>query len=134
MQSIREDKGLTYGINSSLINLLGSSYVQISADLKKNAGDEVIELIAQELKSLTNEPIKEQELIKVKNYLIGEYRSNSETIFDRISKVKFLKLHNLEDHYYSKHFNTLLNANPAQIQKVLKETIVPQSFNIALVE
>ena len=134
MQSIREDKGLTYGINSSLVNLIHSSYIQISADLKKGVGDEVVDLISQELNRLLNEPIKEQELTKVKNYLVGEYKSNSETIFDRISKVKFLKLHKLKDDYYCQHFSTLLNTNSAQIQKVLKETILPESFSIALVE
>ncbi len=134
MQSIREDKGLTYGINSSLIHLLNSSYIQISADLKKGAGDEVVDLITKELKSLINSPLKEQEINKVKNYLIGEYKSNSETIFDRISKVKFLKLHNLDDNYYTEHFSSLLNVSSYQIQTILNKTITPESFQVVLVE
>lgn len=134
MQSIREEKGLTYGINSSVIHLVDSSYIQISADLKIGVGNEVIKLIKQELFRLTNNPIPDNELSKVKTYLIGEYKSNSETIFDKISKVKYLKINNLPNSYYIDHFNSILELNYEQVQQVLKKIFVPESFHTVLVE
>ncbi len=134
MQSIREDKGLTYGINSAIIHLAESSYVQISADIKIGVGKEVIDLIKDELYKLTNTFIEDHEISKVKNYLIGEYKSSSETIFDKMSKVKFLKIHNLPNSYYIDHFSSMLEVNSEKIQESLKNHFTTELFNIALVE
>lgn len=134
MQSIREDKGLTYGINSSIIHLSKASYLQIAADIKINAGEEVIDLIKIEIDKFINDSIPKSELNKVKSYLIGEYKSNSETIFDKISKVKFLKINNLKDSYYTNHFNSILELKSSQIQASFKEYISPSLFNTVLVE
>ena len=134
MQSIREDKGLTYGINSSIMHLKEASYIQLSADIKIGAGTEVIDLIKIELENLTNSPIENQELDKVKSYLIGEYKSNTETIFDKMSKVKFLKLQHLSDTYYTDHFNSILELDSQKIQEVLGNLFKVDSFNTVLVE
>ena len=134
MQSIREDKGLTYGINSSIIHLTEASYIQISADIKIGVGEEVIGLIKNELENLTENPIQENELEKVKSYLIGEYKSNTETIFDKMSKIKFLKLQNLPDTYYIDHFNSILTLDSPKIQESLTKLFNPDSFNSILVE
>jgi zinc protease len=134
MQSIREDRGLTYGINSTIIHLANSSYIQISADLKMGTGDEVLDLIKSEIHKLKNTSIGKNELDKVKNYVIGEFKSNSETIFEKISKVKFLKLNKLEDTYYIDHFKSITQLSSYQIQKSMKENMNTKSFNVVLVE
>lgn len=134
MQTIREDKGLTYGINSSIIHLVKSSYIQISADVKFGAGQEVLELIKLELARLVSNSIDEQELKKVISYLVGEYKSNSETIFDKMNRIKLLKIHKLTDDFYIKHFNSILNTNSRGIQQVIEKHFFPQSFKTVLVE
>lgn len=134
MQSIREEKGLTYGINSSIVHLKQASYIQISADLKIGVGNKVIDQIKLELENLIDLPITENELDKVKSYLIGEYKSNTETIFDKISKVKFLKLQELPDSYYIEHFKSILELDFQTIQESLKKYFKADSFNTVLVE
>ncbi len=134
MQSIREDKGLTYGIGSSIQHLKLSSFIQISADIKMDAGKKVIELIKLELDKLITKSIPEAELIKVKHYLIGEYKSNNQTIFDKINKIKFLKINNLSDSYFKLHFNSILNQHSQDIQEVLAVHYESNNFNTVLVE
>ncbi len=134
MQNIREDKGLTYGIGSSIQHLKESSYIQISADIKMGAGNEVIELIKIELDKIHNNNISESELSKVKHYLIGEYKSNNQTIFDRINKVKFLKIHNLPDSYFTNYFDTILSTESDCIQEVLKTQYTSSLFKSVLVD
>ncbi len=134
MQSIREDKGLTYGIGSSIQHLRESSYIQISADIKTGAGNEVIELINVELDKIHNNSIAKEELDKVKNYLIGEYKSSSQTIFDKINKIKFLKIHNLSDSYFANYFDTILSTESKHVQEVLKKHYNPSLFKTVLVE
>jgi len=134
MQSIREDKGLTYGIVSSIQHLKLSSFVQISADIKMGAGKRVIELIKLELDKLITKSIPETELTKVKHYLIGEFKSNNQTIFEKINKVKFLKINNLSDSYFKQHFNSILNQHSDNIQEVLATHYESNNFNTVLVE
>lgn len=134
MQTIREEKGLTYGIRSSLIHLKEASYLQISADLKKGAGKETVELINEELDNLVSGTLTEEEVEKVKRYIIGEYKSSIESIFDKIAKVKFLKLNKLSDTFFVHLYNQILESTPGQVQAILKETIRPESFHSVLVE
>ncbi len=134
MQSIREEKGLTYGIGSSIRHLNHASYFQINADVKMGAGEEVIELIEIELNKLVSIQITDNELSKVKSYIIGEYKSNSETIFDKISKVKFLKLKNLADSYFITHFESILALQQSTVQEALKNHFDSNNFSSILVE
>ncbi|MCF6360348.1 MAG: insulinase family protein [Cyclobacteriaceae bacterium] len=134
MQSIREDKGLTYGIGSSIQHLKKSSYIQISADIKMGAGNEVLELIKVELDKIHNNKISDTELNKVKHYLIGEYRSSNQTIFDRINRVKFLKINNLSNSYFANHFDSILSVEADQIREVSKVQYNPSLFKSVLVE
>lgn len=134
MQSIREDKGLTYGINSSIQHLNEASFVQISADLKAGAGKEVIKLINIELDRIISSTIPSEELNKVKNYLIGEYKSSCESVFDKISRVKFLKSKNLTDSYFNTHYKNILSLKSLDIQKTLESLYSTNTFTIVLVE
>lgn len=134
MQTIREEKGLTYGIRSSFIHLHNASYIQISADLKKGAGEETIALIKSELELLVNKGVNETELDKVKNFVVGEYKSGTESIFDKMSKVKFLKTHQLSDSYFQKLYNEVLKTDSQKIRKVVEQYIQPDIFHTVIVE
>ena len=66
MKNIREDKGYTYGIYSSLYPLNHSGYFVISADVKAEYEQETIREIYKEIKRLQEEPVLAQELEVVK--------------------------------------------------------------------
>ncbi|MCF6353303.1 MAG: insulinase family protein, partial [Cyclobacteriaceae bacterium] len=134
MQSIREEKGLTYGISSSIQHLQKVSFIQISADVKMGFAKNVVELIELELEKLISREISENELNKVKKYLLGEYKSNNETIFDKINKVKLLKLKGLNDSYFENYFNSIIRATSSDVQKVLNKYYNMISFTSIRIE
>lgn len=72
MKNIREDKGYTYGIHSMLISLQETGYVGIAADVKADFSKETIIEIKKEIELLKNEPVPEEELSLLKNYMMGE--------------------------------------------------------------
>ena len=55
MQNIREDKGWTYGIHSSIIHYEDASSLVISTDVLKDKGDQTIREIKAEIDLLKNE-------------------------------------------------------------------------------
>lgn len=71
MQNIREEKGYTYGIESSLETSLFADYWLISADVANENLAEVQKEIADELDKLRNEPIPDAELRMLRSYLLG---------------------------------------------------------------
>ncbi len=71
MTNLREDKGYTYGINSTLYTRMHTGVFEISAEVNKENLEAAIHEIKNEILRLRNEPVSEDELQIVKNYIIG---------------------------------------------------------------
>lgn len=71
MKNIREEKGYTYNIYSSLDLMNESGYFYIAAETSHNMLDPLRKEIFLEIERLKNEYVSEQELMMVKNYLFG---------------------------------------------------------------
>ncbi len=72
MINIREKKGLTYGIYSSINALLLSGIFAISANVSKGNEEKTISEIYKEIEILKKEKISNAELNVIRNYLMGE--------------------------------------------------------------
>src|SRR5690242_19469508 len=62
MANIREDKGYTYGIGSSLISMKNEGYFVISSEVGVDVCSKALDEIFFEIKRLTEEPIDDSEL------------------------------------------------------------------------
>jgi zinc protease len=72
MKNIREEKGYTYGISSSLSSLDLSGYKVISTEVGQKNCRKTIDEIHKEIKLLQNVLVKEEEMAVVRNYMSGE--------------------------------------------------------------
>ena len=77
MRNIREEKGLTYGINSGLISLIDAGYFIVGTEVKKENTAQVIDEIFKEISLLQQEPVPDTELNTVKNYMAGRLLSST---------------------------------------------------------
>lgn len=75
MKNIREDKGWTYGISSSIINFENNAYIEISGDINIDKAKAVKEEIFKEFEKLCNTPIDKTEFENAKNYYLGNLQS-----------------------------------------------------------
>lgn len=71
MSNIREEKGLTYGIHSSLSIEGGEGVFTISTEVKGDKHKECLSEIDKEIRKLQTELVSENELNTVKNYTLG---------------------------------------------------------------
>lgn len=71
MKNIREDKGFSYGIASSLYSTQQSGIKVIFTEVNQANTNEAIDEILKEVSILGREPIKSDELEIVKNYMLG---------------------------------------------------------------
>jgi len=100
MKNIREEKGLTYGIYSSLVALKQDGYLSIGADVNTENREIVIQEIRNELKDLRTQSIDLLELQTAKSHLIGSLQAEITTPFAHADKIKNIILFNLPDNYY----------------------------------
>jgi len=92
MQNLREKKGLTYHIYSSLDTFLFGGYFLISTEVDKSRSELALDQIKKELKRLQEQPIPVQELNTVKNYLKGSFLNYFENAFAYSELVRSLSL------------------------------------------
>jgi zinc protease len=123
MKKLREEEGLTYGIHAFNNQLRGGSYLQISADVELNSVDKSIELILAEIGKLKQEDISLHEIDTVKNYMIGEYVNDSNTVFDFAELYKKLLLQRLPEDYYEIFYKRISDIDPEAVKSMAIETL-----------
>ncbi|MCF2489998.1 pitrilysin family protein [Dyadobacter sp. CY347] len=113
MKNIREEKGLTYGISSHLVTLRKEGYYMIGTDVKKEFTQQTIDEIKKEIYKLQTEPVGEEELQTVKNFMAGEFAGSLNTAFEVADRQKILLLDGLPTDFF-KHYIDQIHATTAE--------------------
>jgi predicted Zn-dependent peptidase len=71
MMNIREKKGYTYNIYSTLDAMLHDGCLYIATEVNKDKADATLRAIRLEMKKLCEKPVPDAELDMVRNYLLG---------------------------------------------------------------
>lgn len=102
IKNIREDKGHTYGISSSLAEIGDFCYWVIGADVQKSQKDIVIGEIYKEIYLLATEAVGSEELEVVRNYLIGQMLSRFSSSFDLMDRFRSVHHSGLDFDFFRK--------------------------------
>lgn len=128
MSNIREDKGYTYGIYSNVGSFLKSGFFIISADTGKEVHEKAIKEIRKELKILRTELVDKNELLHVRNYMIGSIERNFDGAFALSSAFKSLLAYGLGYDYFYKFFNTIKTISPEEIREIAEKYLNENSM------
>ncbi|MCM0041510.1 MAG: insulinase family protein [Algoriphagus sp.] len=120
VKNIREDKGHTYGIHSSLVELDTYAYWVIAADVKKAHQKEVFEEIEKEILLLRTVLAGNEEIELLRNYLIGQLFSKFSSPFDLIEQFKGVYFSGLDFSFYENRFNYLKKFTAADLLNIGK--------------
>jgi predicted Zn-dependent peptidase len=112
MKNIREDKGYTYNIYSSLDLMNNSGYFYIAAETSHDMLDPLRKEIFLEIDRLKKEYVSEQELRMVKNYLFGSLLNYLDGPFNVAKTWKNLWLAGLSMADFQQFLNTIESASP----------------------
>jgi zinc protease len=100
MKNIREDKGLTYGIYSSLESYLDSGCFYVDTDINNDLRVVGIKEIYKEINDLRNRLIPEDELALAKNYMLGSFLRSIDGPFSLADRHKILVDYGLDYQFY----------------------------------
>jgi len=128
MSNIREEKGYTYGIHSQLYNFRQTSALNIQTEAGRDVCEATIEEIYKELQNLQNEPVPEEELSLVRNYMIGSILGDLDGAFQVIQRWKSLILNDLDENYFNNNIRIIKTITAEELQHLAKQYFTPSDF------
>lgn len=128
MSNIREDKGYTYGIHSYIQNHIQPSAWLISTEAGKDVCEATIEEVYKEMKILREEKIGEEELLLVRNYMIGSILGELDGPFQIMAKWKNIILNNLDEHYFYDSVHTIKTVSAGELKELANKYLQPENF------
>jgi zinc protease len=125
MKNIREEKGYTYGIYSSLHAMRRTGYFMIGADVKGEFTQEAIDEIYKEIGKLQTEPVSREELEKVRNYMLGSFAGELNTPFALADRFKTIHFDGLTYDYYHQYHRRISEISAEKIMQMAQKHLQP---------
>ncbi|MDR2938241.1 MAG: insulinase family protein [Prevotellaceae bacterium] len=129
MRNIREEKGYTYGIFSTLVNHRQGGHLSIGAEVGKEHAQATVDEICKELQRFCDEKISHEELMLVKNYISGEVLRSLDGPWGLAEVALDNLCSDLPYSYAHKLFDTLKNITPEQLQALARSYFSPASMS-----
>jgi predicted Zn-dependent peptidase len=128
MSNIREDKGYTYGIHSYLQNHMAETALMISTEAGRDVCEATVKEVYYEMQQLCAEPVEDDELLLVKNYLIGSVLGDLDGPFHIIGRWKNIVLNGLPADYFQTSMDIIRKVGPKELQELANKYLRPEDF------
>jgi zinc protease len=128
MSNIREDKGYTYGISSYLQNHIHESAWMISTEAGKEVSEATIAEVYKEMKGLREDLVDDEELLLVRNYMMGSILGDLDGPFQIIARWKNIILNGLDENYFYNSINTIKAVTAEELQALAQKYLNPEAF------
>jgi predicted Zn-dependent peptidase len=128
MTNIREDKGYTYGIYSFLVNHIHGGAWMISTEAGREVCEATVKEVYHEMQRLREGEIGNDELLLVKNYLIGTLLGDLDGPFQIIGRWKNLILNGLDEKYFYNAVDTIKHIDASELNKMAIKYLNPEEF------
>jgi predicted Zn-dependent peptidase len=128
MSNIREEKGYTYGIHSFLENHLQQSAWVISTEAGRDVCDATMEEVYKEMLELREELVDEDELLLVRNHMMGTILAELDGPFHIMSKWKKIILNDLGENDFYHAIETIKTISAEELMELANKYLVPDNF------
>jgi zinc protease len=131
-KSVREEAGLAYYAGSSLGGGLGPGPWDVSAGVDPQAIDPAIDLICQEIRRFTRQPVTEEELGDSQANYIGRLPISLESNVGIASALLSLERYQLGLDYYRRYPGLVRAVTPEQVLQAASHYLDPDRLAIAI--
>lgn len=133
MKSIREEKGYTYGIYSSLVPMKNAGYFVIGADVVGEFTEQTLEEIHHQMALLRDELISPEELETVKNYMLGSFLSSLNTPFALADRYKSTYLNELGPEHHDRYIKDINEVSARELQQLAQKYLSEDDMTTVVV-
>jgi predicted Zn-dependent peptidase len=134
MAEIRENKGLTYGIYSSIDSFAEDGCIYISTETATDNVEAVITAIKGEVQRLRTEPVSEAELDMARNYLMGHIMTQLDGPFASMDFIKSMKIERLDDSHFQQMIMTLQSLTAEDIRQLAEQYLNLEEWSTIVVK
>jgi zinc protease len=128
MSNIREEKGYTYGIYSYLENHIQQSAWVISTEAGRDVCEAAIVEVYKEMEGLRTAPVDEEELLLVRNYMMGSILGDLDGPFQIINRWKNIILNGLDEGFFERQLETIRTVSANELQELANKYLQEKNF------
>lgn len=132
MQEIREEKGLTYGIGSYIMQTHKGNVWCISGEMNSANSGLALDETRNILRSLVNNPPKGEELERAKRYYSGQLRGSFDGAFAMLGKIKGLLSRDYGFSHLDAAMDTIWNCGTDELCSIADNYLHPESFKTVM--
>lgn len=118
MSNLREDKGLTYGVNSFVSNYLHASYFSITTEVNAQHTQKALAEIYKEVRLLREKRVGDEELKLVKQYIHGTFLRNFDGPFALAERFRSVKDFGLGFDFYKKNLEEIMTIDAQKLIEI----------------
>lgn len=134
MANIREEKGYTYGIFSTVYAYKNESCLIIATEAGQEVCENVISETWKEMDRLCQQPVSQEELSLVKNYLFGGLLGALDGPFNLIRRWRSLLLNGFDENHFYENIAIYREISPNQLQDLAQKYFRQDDFYEVLVK
>jgi len=128
MSNIREEKGYTYGIGSIIESLHETGYFAIITEVGSDVTEQAIHEIYKEIERLRTEKVAEEELQRVKNYVLGEMLKNFDGPFALSDTYRSVLDYKLDFDYFQHIYNSIMHITSDDVLRLANTYFDPETM------
>lgn len=129
MKNIREEKGYTYGIGSALQLQPQSGIWLIATEVGAEYTQATLDEINKEILRMHNEPVGNEEMQIVKNYIQGNFLKMVDGPFAQTERIKNIVLNGLPEDFYQQFMKKIREATPDDIMQCMHTCLHPEQMS-----
>jgi predicted Zn-dependent peptidase len=133
MSNIREDKGYTYGIYSSLSPEINGGSLTIHTETGRDVVEAAVKEIYKEMELICSEAATEDELLLVKNYLLGGLLGDLDGPFSILHRWRSIILNGFDESYFNNNVRIYKSVTPAELQALAQKYFNPSDYHEVVV-
>jgi len=132
MANLREEKGLTYGISSFLTSYLKAGIIGVSTEVLAEKRTLAVNEIFNEMDKLCQELVPEEELTRVKNFMLGDLMRNLDGPFAVSEAYRGLMGFDMDIDFFKQLETTIAGIQPETIKSLANKYLVKDDFHVVV--
>lgn len=132
-ENLREKHAFTYGAYSTLSPDKTIGRFTASTSVRNSATDSAVAEIVGEMARLVNEPVPQEELTRIKNYIMGNFALSLESPQTIARFALNQARYGLPDDYYANYLRNVEAITSADVQRAAQRYLLPENCHIVVV-
>lgn len=128
MVNIREKKGYTYNIYSSMDTMMFDGYFYIGTEVSNDLTQKSVKEIYHEMEVLQNDLVGEKELLMVRNYLLGSLLTMLDGPLNIINVVKETVSEGIPANHFENLVKTIQQISPQELRDLAGKYFQKEDF------